>query len=205
MGNAILNNAESSPNIDSIMDTYGRVADNIPDPSGLMINRIHGEINFSIAGPSGYYQHHVLDSTDLFYSDTDHNYGIIGDSYSVFSFGKSIDVVTGSTSPFRIGHFYNFTPGDINGFIMSAGAPGGGEYLGFSTSGSIIYTECEITTRSLPLDWFSLDNPSRDWPIFIEVAGTLNPSRQRARLNQEEKPSPALFTVCKEILLPPLH
>jgi hypothetical protein len=60
---------------------------------------------------------------------------------------------------------------------ISAAAPSAGEFTGIeSLSGSFIYTECELTTRSLPLDWFSPANPGPHQLVFIEVSGTLNPT-----------------------------
>jgi len=176
VGSALLNNTTSSTSLDSIMDSYAGIADNIPDPSGHMINRLCGEIDFSVDGP-GYSQHYTLSSTDLAYTFAALNFGIIGDAMSVFNFASGRDALSPFTDTgFRLNQEYPITPGGANGFLISAGAPGGGDYIGFSESGSIIYTKCELTTRSLPLDWFSRDNSGPHQLVFIEVAGRLNPS-----------------------------
>ena len=175
VGNAILNSALPSQAVDDIMDAYGGFTDNIPDPSGHMINRLYGEIEFSVSGP-GYSQNHTLNATDLAFTTAQTNFGIIGNHQTVFNLHQGRDSITPfTTSGFRIDQEYPIYPSGPNGYAMSAGAPGG-DYSGAGISGSILYTECELTTRSLLLTWFSPANSGPDQLIFIEVSGVLTPS-----------------------------
>jgi hypothetical protein len=62
---------------------------------------------------------------------------------------------------------------------LAAGADG--------SMGTFVLTECELTTRSLPLDWFSPDNPGPDQLVFIEVSGSFSGTAQGAiRLSDGE-------------------
>lgn len=48
------------------------------------------------------------------------------------------------------------------------------------SSGTFALSECELTTRSLPLDWFSPANSGPHQLVFIEVSGSLIGSTQGA-------------------------
>jgi subtilisin family serine protease len=175
VGNAILQYAPSSAAVDAIMDCYGGFSDDIPDPSGHMINRLCGEVEFSVVGPS-YSQQHSMGPTDISFSASGYNMGIIGRNFAVFNFAGGEDVLTGSVnSGLRLNEVYSITRGGPNGFGIQAGASGGGTYKGAAVAGTITFTECELTTRSLPLDWFSPSNPGADQLVFIEMTGTLGP------------------------------
>jgi hypothetical protein len=176
VGSAILQYAPSSSAVDTIMDCFGVSSDDIPDPSGHMINRLCGEAEFSVVGP-GYSQQHSMGATDLSFSANGGNFGTIGNNFAVFNFTGGDDVLSGFVnSSLRLNQVYSITEGGPNGFAIKAGAAGGGTYRGSSVSGTFTFTECELTTRSLPLDWFSPSNPGADQLVFIEVAGTLGPS-----------------------------
>lgn len=176
VGSAILRGSASSAAVDRIMDVYANRADDIPDPSGHMANRLCGEIEFSVSGP-GYDQAHRLSGTNITFTSPPHNFGIIGNHFSNFSLFSGRDAVQGFTgSGFRINHDFPIYDGGPNGATISAGAPGG-DYVGIqSLSGSIRYTGCELTTRSLPLDWYSPLSPGPHQLVFIEVSGIVNPT-----------------------------
>lgn len=174
VGSALLANTSSSA-IDTIMDAFGGIIDDIPDPSGHMVNRLCGEIDFTVSGP-GYSQSHHLNATDLAFSVAQTNFGIIGNHLTVFNMSQGSDTVQGfADSGFRLNQEYPIYDGGPNGVTVSAGAPAG-DYIGTEgLSGSFMYTECELTTRSLPLDWFApVSGPHQ--LVFIEAAGVLNPS-----------------------------
>ncbi len=176
VGSAILEYAPSSSAVDAIMDCFGGRSDGIPDPSGHMANRLCGEAEFSVVGP-GYSQQHSMGATDLSFSASGGNFGIIGNNFAVFNFTGGDDVISGFVnSGLRLNQVYSITRGGPNGFAIQAGAAGGGTYRGSSESGTFTFTKCELTTRSLPLDWFSPSNPGSDQLVFIEMAGTLGPS-----------------------------
>jgi len=176
VGNALLQYGPSSADVDAIMDCYGGLSDNLPDPSGHMINRLCGEVEFSVVGPS-YSQQHGIAATDLSFSASGYNLGIITGGSVVFNFADGDDLITGYVnSGLRLNEVYSITRGGPNGFGIQAGASGGGTYKGAAVAGTLTFTECELTTRSLPLDWFSPSNPGADQLVFIEIAGTLGPS-----------------------------
>ena len=118
-----------------------------------------------------------MGATDLSFSASGDNFGIIGSNFAVFNFTNGDDVITGYVnSGLRLNQVYSITSGGPSGFLIQAGAAGGGTYRGSAVSGTVTFTECELTTRSLPLDWFSPSNPGADQLVFIEMSGTLGPS-----------------------------
>ncbi len=169
----------SSPSVDRVMDAFAGLPDDLPDPSGHMANRLCGDIEFSVAGPE-YERSHHLTGSDIAFNPAALNFGIIGNGYSVFNFHQGMETVTGSAgSGFRLDRDYAFYDGGPNSLLISAGAPGG-DFMGTEArSGSFRYTECEMTTRSLPLNGPLTGVPEADRLVFIEASGTLNPSSVR--------------------------
>lgn len=169
VGNALLQRGAASNPATSIMDVILGIRDDLADPSGHMINRMVGQVDFTVSGPS-YTRHHVLQSTDLVFAADGANFGIIGPDYVEVSLRNgSENVSVAVDTNFQIGRTYNM-PGEA-GFLLFAGGASG-SFVGTAVSGSIAFTECELTTRSLPLSYFDTGE-GVDRYVFIEVAGVL--------------------------------
>jgi hypothetical protein len=175
VGGALLTRATASGAMDDIMDAYGP-ADGITDPSGYTANRLIGEIMFNVAG--SYSESASMDASDINWN-TDHvNYGLIGMGHQVVlkvtNGGAAVQMST--TVGFRLNEPYTdafeIVVPSAEGELL-AGIDGG--------SGTFSLCDCELTTRSLPLDWFSPDNPGPHQLVFIEVSGSFSGTALGAR------------------------
>lgn len=173
----LLNRAAASGTIDSILDAFGP-ADNISDPSGYSINRLCGEIEATITGPA----HHAtisLDAPRINWGPSQINYGLIGMGHQVIlsmaDSAGSDQVMLNTTSGFRLNEPYS------ERLSIVVETPDGRQSTGIDGgSGTFSFSECELTTRSLPLDWF---DPARSGPhqlVFIEVTGSFSGTNQGA-------------------------
>lgn len=180
-GSALLTRAAGAIGVDKIMDAYGP-ADNITDPSGYTVNRLCGHINYTITGSHN--EAVTLDAPEIEWGPDQYNYGIIGMGHQVIlkvSNGSSA-VMISTTAGFRLDEPYT---GGIQIVVPSSEGDLAGGADG--SWGTFTLSECELTTRSLPLDWFSPDNPGPDQLIFIEVSGSFIGTNQGAiRLSDGE-------------------
>ncbi len=187
VGNAILQRSSASTSAASIMDVILGIHDNLADPSGHMINRMVGRVDFTVSGPN-YTRHHVLQSTDLVFLADGANFGILGPDYIEVNLRSgSENVSVGVDANFQIGRTYNML-GEA-GFLLFAGGASG-EFVGTAIAGSIRFTECELTTRSLPLNHFDTGE-GIDRFAFIEIAGVLQGGVAQGGIGEE----PATYNV----------
>ena len=174
VGSALLTRTATSSGVDKIMDAYGP-PDDITDPSGYTVNRLCGEINFSVTGSHN--ETAALDAPQIEWGPDQYNYGLIGMGQQVILkvSNGSTSVMVSTTAGFRLNEPYT---GDIQIVVpssegqLAAGADG--------SSGTVSFSECELTTRSLPLDWFSPANSGPDQLVFIEVTGAFSGTAQGA-------------------------
>jgi len=166
-GTALLASGASSV-ADDLMDAFFHLPDDICDPPGHVINRMVGEVSFQLEGPT-YANSYAMDADDLVYGALGQNYGLIQPGSFVVNFAAGGDIVNiGIDRDFELGRSYSI-PGDGD-ILMSAGAAEG-RYTGFGEGGTLTFSACEITGRSLPLDHFD-DGEGIDRFVFIEVQGT---------------------------------
>ncbi|MBN1512039.1 MAG: S8/S53 family peptidase [Phycisphaerae bacterium] len=180
-GSALLTRAAGSISMDKLLDAFGP-ADDITDPSGYSVNRLCGYVSYAISGSHN--ESVTLNAPDIAWGPESYNYGIIGMGHQVVltvSNGSS-KVAVSTTAGFRLNEPYT---GDI---VIVVPSPEGDLTAGVDgSSGTFVLTECELTTRSLPLDWFSPDNSGPDQLIFIEVSGSFSGTAQGAiRLSDGE-------------------
>lgn len=190
-GNAILERGASSASVDTVMDVLSGAADDASDPPGHMINRLLGEIDFTVSGP-GYSRHHYLGPDDLSYVLPYFNFGIIGRDYAVVNFSSGSETMDlGLDRDFELGRTYT-VPADA-GFILLAGGTGG-SFTGFSEGGTLTFTECELTARSLPLNFFDT-GLGLDRFVFIQVEGELEGGVARGTIASDPPVSDAIYNV----------
>ncbi len=168
-GSAMLALGTPSNEAQDLMDSFFHMPDDICDPPGHAINRMVGEVRFQLEGPA-YSNSHVMNADDLVFDISGQNHGLIQPGSFVVNFAAGGDIVNiGIDADFELGRSYSI-PGD-GSFLMSAPA-GENRYTGFGEGGTLSFSACEITTRSLPLDHFN-DGFGLDRYVFIEVQGTL--------------------------------
>ena|GEM_PF-2054458 len=173
-GSALLTQTAGNIGVDKIMDSYGP-ADDITDPSGYTVNRLTGHINYAITG--SYNANVTLDAPEIEWGPDQYNYGLIGMGHQValkVSNGAS-SVMIATTAGFRLDEPYT---GDFMIVVPSSEGDLAGGADG--SSGTFTLSECELTTRSLPLDWFSPGNPGPHQLVFIEVSGAFMGTNQGA-------------------------
>jgi subtilisin family serine protease len=181
VGGALLTRASASAALDEILDAFGP-ADDITDPSGYTANRLCGEINFNVAG--SYTETATIDAPQITWGPDQVNYGLIGMGHQailkVSNGGAAVGIST--TAGFRLDEPYT---GSIQIIVPS---PEGELVTGVDgSSGTFSFCDCELTTRSLPLDWFSPDNSGPHQLIFIEASGSFAGTNQGAlRLSDGE-------------------
>lgn len=171
----LLNHAAASGTIDDVLDAFGP-ADGISDPSGYSINRLCGEIDFTVTGTT----HHTevsLDAPQIAWNAAQHNYGIIGMGHQVvLSLSQSADsdqVMLSTTSGFRLNEPYS------EPLTIVVQTPDGRQNTGIDgATGTFSFDECEVTTRSLPLDWFDPATPGPHQLVFIEASGSFSGTNQ---------------------------
>ena len=190
-GNAILDRGTASTSVDTVMDVMFDFSENMSDPSGHMINRLLGEIDFTLSGP-GYSRHHYLGPEDLSYGLTGFNFGIIGGDYAVVNFSSGSETMNLAVDRnFELGHTYTL-PAD-GGFLLLAGGVGG-RYTGTGEAGTVTFTECELTARSLPLNFFDTGF-GLDRFLFIQVEGELEGGVARGAIDSDPPLTDVIYNV----------
>lgn len=167
----LLNHAATGGTIDELLDAFGP-ADDISDPVGYSINRLCGEIDFTVAGPA----HDVtvsLDGPQIGWNMESLNYGMIGMGHQVvLTMGASANsdhVQISTTSGFRLNEAY------ADRLAIVVETPDGRHITGIDGgTGSFSFCECELTTRSLPLDWFAPERSGPHQMVFVEACGSFN-------------------------------
>ncbi len=173
-GSALLGHATTGISVDKIMDAYGP-PDDIPDPSGYAVNRMCGYVSYAITGSHN--DSATLNAPEIVWGPEGYNYGIIGMGHQVVLTvnNGSSTVAISTTAGFRLNEPYT------GGIGIVVPSPEGDLTAGVDgSSGTFSLTECELTTRSLPLDWFSPDNSGPDQLVFIEVSGSFSGTAQGA-------------------------
>lgn len=171
----LLNRAAASGTVDDLLDAFGP-ADNISDPSGYSINRLCGAIDYTVTGPS----HETtvsLDAPQIQWGPAQNNYGVIGMGHQVvLTLGTSTtsdQVQISTTSGFRLNEPY------AQKLLIVVQTPDGRLSTGVDGgSATFSFNACELTTRSLPLDWFDSAHSGPHQLVFIEVSGSFNGTNQ---------------------------
>lgn len=169
-GSAILAHGPSSTEVDRILDNFGGLADNIPDPTGWASNRAFGQSELSVSGPSYNTHNDIFGEDTLAQGMTHANYGVVGPGAFNVVLSAGSDVLSlVVTAPFQLRHAY--TIGTEAQAKLTAGGSGG-DFVGTDASGTITIIDCELTTRSLPLNHFgsSLAGPY-DMLVYIQLEG----------------------------------
>jgi hypothetical protein len=134
-----------------------------------------GSVSYAITGSHN--ESATLNAPEIAWGPEGHNYGIIGMGHQVVltvSNGSST-VAISTNAGFRLNEPYT------GGIVIVVPSPEGDLTAGADgSSGTFSLTECELTTRSLPLDWFSPDNTEPDQLVFIEVSGSFSGTAQGA-------------------------
>ena len=167
VGNAVLQRTVSSGSIDQVMDRVDS-PDNRADPPGSMINQLVSQAWFTISGP-GYNAEHTI---GLGQSDVDAGRSLESNMITGAQveswFYYLPDEIRMMTNSFRLDSF----PVGAGGNLIIAAGAAEGDYSGYGEAGTITFTDCEITTRSWPLDHFTV-GMSPDDAVWIEVSGQL--------------------------------
>ena len=171
VGRAILEHGTSSAEVDRILDNLGGRADNVPDPTGWVSNRAFGHSELRVSGP-GYNTHNDIFGEDSLAEGMTHtNYGVVGPGSLnvVLSAGQDALALV-VVAPFQLRRAYAIGV-DAEAKLTAGGV--GGDFVGGDASGSVTFTDCELTTRSLALDHFGgpLAGPF-DMLVYIQVQGS---------------------------------
>jgi hypothetical protein len=169
-GRAILAHARSSPEVDRILDSLGGRADGFPDPTGWVSNRAFGRSELTVTGP-GYNSHNDISGEDaLLQAMTGTNAGVLGAGFFDLNLSAGSDVLAlVVVAPFRLRHPYTIGM-EAEAKLWAGGV--GGDFISLDESGTVTLTDCELTTRSLPLDHFlSPVSGPFDELVFIQLQG----------------------------------
>lgn len=156
-----------------LLDTLAP-ADQQPDPIGLIMNRFASQsvTNLSINGPTSSAQTLTGDDTDWLSGPESgiNNAGAFVEGLTQFladTGGYTVNFW--SESPFGLN-----TPDNAAIIRLSRGPMLSPQYVGFDETGTVVYTGCELTTRSLPLNWDILGHGADDGihaRTFVQVEG----------------------------------
>ncbi|HOX47181.1 MAG TPA: S8/S53 family peptidase [Myxococcota bacterium] len=174
VANAILQRGSPGTEVREVLDYHNaQPPDGLADSPGLMISRLFSEADFSISGP-GYERHYTQDP-----GDTDPativtataNY--ITPGQLQFWLAQDDDLLKVDLGAFLLGTPYTLSSsaGSRSTMLVVAGSASGDRFTGSAVSGTVTFSECEITTRSLPLDSFTLGEAAD--MIAIEVVGRI--------------------------------
>ena len=160
-----------SATYDGLLDAFGP-PDDISDPVGYSVNRRAAAIEFHVTGPAHDVEIDLAEEEVAWNSDS-LNYGVIGLGGQVvlgMAASASSDRVTiSTTSGFRLDEPYT------EGLQIYVQTPDGFHTTGIDGgTGTFELCDCELTTRSLPLDWYSPDNPGPHQLVYIQVDGTFS-------------------------------
>ena len=159
-----------------LLDTLAP-ADQQPDPIGLIMNRFASQsvTNLSINGPTSSTQTLTGDDTDW----------LSGPGSAFNNVGAFVEGLTQFVADAG-GYTVNFwsesrfglnTPDNAAIIRLSRGPMLSPEYVGIDETGGLVYTGCELTTRSLPLNWDILGHGADDGihaRTFVQVEGAFS-------------------------------
>jgi subtilisin family serine protease len=172
VGSAILANT-SLASVDTLLDNFGTRANNVPDPPGYCVNRLVGSVSFNVSSLRGYTSpQYVFHGPDIpFTGESFDNLGVLNSEGSAFTLASGSDTAAfGVSVPFRLHH--NFPMLAEASLALQASGGGLRTFIGLQVSGNIHYSECELTTRSFPLNWST--DPRAEGEerfVFISVTG----------------------------------
>lgn len=174
LGNAILQKGLTVGAVDELMDAYP--LEDEADPPAAIMSRLVSEYEFSVSGP-GHHVDHVVSSGETNPADL-----TSGASNSIWSGGAGgfqlwltydADLVKiDALREFRLGDFSIGAMGsEIIATLYSRGS--GGIYHGISSSGTLSFRECELTTRSVPIEGYDIRHDPIEASAAVEVRGVL--------------------------------
>lgn len=184
---AMLTQYPANAEIISIMDSMGG-SDGNPDPVGYMINRLRGNALVHFQTRTGVYN--VVPATanltgenivftghfpfDTLSGRIMQNMGIMMGPGTTIGFNAGPQRLTlVLAQPFALGRRYAIDAREV-GALSQLVVAGTRQFTGGGVTGFIQFDDCEMTHRSLPLNWFS--NPeasgSTDRFVFITVGGS---------------------------------
>jgi hypothetical protein len=175
VGNAILRYAVPGAEVRALIDFHNTLPpDGLADSPGLMISRLFSRADFSVSGP-GYARRHTQEpgDTDPSTITSATANSITGAGQVQLWFAQDNEILKVDLGSFQIGSGYPIrsSAGSRNTMLVMAGSSAGERYTGSGTTGTLTFDECEITTRSLPLDSFTIGNT--EGLIAVEVSGRI--------------------------------
>ncbi len=189
VGNAILQHGSPAAELRDVMDSIDP-PDGNADPPSVQVNRIVGEAEFELHGPEYSRSYDIgVGQTDPTALITTSSSFILGSALEGW-FGYDSDLIRINVSGFRL---QTFSVGAGAAILMVAGGPQGG-FIGFGESGSVTFSECEITTRSVPLDGYNLLTPDLDQFAAIQISGTWDIQARGSYREDPLNPDPVRYT-----------
>ena len=189
VGNAILQHGSPAAGVRDVMDSIDP-PDGNADPPSVQVNRIVGEAEFEFRGPAYSRSYDIgvgqVDPTAIITTSSSF---IMGSALEAW-FGYDTDLIRINVSGFRL---QTFSVGSGAAILMVAGGPQGG-FIGFGESGSVTFSECEITTRSVPLDGYNLLTPDLDRFAAIQISGTWDIQARGSYRDDPLNPVPVRYT-----------
>jgi hypothetical protein len=171
VGNAILQLTSTAGAVDDLLHNYAPAGE--ADPPAAVISKLVSQYEFTVSGP-GHHRDHVVDIGETNPADL-----TSGASNSITTGGFQLwltydaDLVKiDSVRGFRLGSYTIGGLGSSVGALLASRGTGG-VYSGTSESGTLNFTECELTTRSVSIEGYDiLSDPIED-SAAIEVRGVL--------------------------------
>lgn len=169
-GTALLSLGSGGGDEEDLLDIIHHTPDALCDPPGHVINRLVGEAAFQVTGPN-HEAAYSMDADDMIFDINGANFGLIQPGSFEMKFARGTEIVNIIIDrEFEIGRTYTI-PADGD-FGLWANNPDG-SYFGGGVSGTLTLTACELTTRSVPLDYFDEASGMDIWQ-FIQVEGVLS-------------------------------
>jgi len=185
---ALLRELPSHPDITRVMDSMGG-RDGVPDPVGYMVNRLHGGMSISFTPRTGGYavapSSAVLRGGDIVFGGSWPANPTGGDTRNLaimMGGGVTLGIQVGANritvvlpAPLRIGRRYS-VEADAVGVLSQLNVAGTRSFIGAGAAGSLVFDECEMTRRSLPLGWFADPQAAgtTDRFVFLTLTGTFD-------------------------------
>ncbi len=170
VGHAILQHAPDNASVNELLDNIGGAADDVPDSVGWVCNKHVFTGHLAVDGPE-YDSAQDIPRSEVVVNGTSMlNHGWIDPA--TLSLNLSVGEVQMGlqvTTPLHLGQSYPI--GGLASVELDAPAPDG-VFKGAGTSGTLTLSECELTTRSLPLDHFgSPEAGPYEQLVFIQFEG----------------------------------
>ncbi len=203
---AILDYTTPPASVISLLDSF-HSPDDFADPAGYIINRQFGSVVFNltalmgrpfVGGPQ------VIDGHDIEFravrrvpdpSARSQNLGDIMPGITSFRLGnRSITATFGLIGEFLLNEDY--TTGSKLASLLDANVAGTDRFIGEARRGHVRLTECEITSRALPLNWMTdpaSGEISLDRFITIEVTGQVDVTYEGEIARTEPEPAAYRF------------